>query len=168
MIQRGGVNICVGSLPDCVPYDDNFFDYIFALDVLEHVENDRAALKTLKKKLKPNGKLIITVPAFMSMWSHNDEVAHHFRRYEQAELLEKVKESGLKILNYSFFNTFLYPFAKAVRAFKNKFKIKSSDLESSGNFLTNAILTKVFAAEKYFLRKHRFNVGVSLIMDCEK
>ena len=62
----------------------------------------------------------------------------------------------------------LYPFAKAVRAFKNKFKIKSSDLESSGNFLTNAILTKVFAAEKYFLRKHRFNVGVSLIMDCEK
>jgi len=102
------------------------------------------------------------------MWSHNDELNHHFRRYEEAELLEKVKESGLKILNHSFYNSFLYPIAKAVRVFKNKFNIKSSDVSGSGNFFTNLILKKIFASEKFYLRKNRFKAGVSLIMACEK
>ena len=104
----------------------------------------------------------------MSLWSHHDELNHHYRRYEQAELLEKVEKSGLKILNYSFFNSLLYPVVKAVRTFKKRFKINSVDVSDSGNFLTNAILTKFFASEKFYLRKNRFNVGVSLIMACEK
>ena len=165
----GGVTISVGSLPDSVPYENNFFDFIFAADVIEHVEDDIAALKTLRNLLKPNGKLIITVPALMSMWSFNDELNHHFRRYEEKELLEKAEKSGLKILNYSFYNSFLYPAVKIVRTLKNKLKIKTSDIgNNSGNFLTNAILTKIFASEKFYLRKNRFNVGVSLIMACEK
>jgi len=105
----------------------------------------------------------------MSLWSHSDEIAHHFRRYEEKELLEKVDKSGLKIINHSFFNTLFYPVTKIIRIFKNKFHDNKTDLDTSSvtPFL-NAILAKIFASEKFYLRKNRFNVGVSLIMACEK
>ena len=168
----GGGNVFdvrVGSIPYDVPFQENFFDYVFALDVIEHVENDIEALIVLKKLLRPNGKLILTVPALMSMWSYNDELNHHFRRYEEKELLEKVEKSGLKIIHYSFYNSYLYPFAKAVRTLKNKLKIKTSDVSNnSKNSPVNFILKKIFASEKYHLRKRKFNKGVSLIMACER
>ena len=72
--------ILPGSLPHEIPYQDNFFDLIALLDVLEHVEEDGLSLVQLHKKLKPGGYLLITVPAFPALWSAHDEAHHHKRR----------------------------------------------------------------------------------------
>lgn len=166
--HRGGV-VKIGSLPDKIPFQNNMFDYIFALDVLEHIEDDKAALNTLFNLLKPNGKLIITVPALMSMWGYNDEISHHYRRYEKNELFSKVTGANFSVIKYSFYNSYLFLPAWIVRHLKNILHIKTSDasLQKTNSF-TNRVLKKIFASEKYRLRNGKFRIGVSLIMACSK
>jgi len=155
-----------GSLPDDIPFEPHFFDYIFALDVLEHVEDDKSALSILYSLLKPDGKLILTVPAHMSLWSYNDELNHHFRRYEKQELTDKVISAGFRIIKCSYYNTFLYPAVWTVRHLKNTFHINSSDVNKVNCF--NGVLKRLFISEKYRLRGKGFKHGVSLILACEK
>ena len=155
-----------GSLPDEVPFEPNFFDFIFALDVIEHVDDDCAALSALNSLLKENGKLILTVPADMSLWSFNDELNHHFRRYDRQELIDKVICAGLHTIKCSYYNSILYPAVWAVRHFKNVFHIYSSDVNTVNCF--NSILKTLFISEKYRLRGKGFKHGVSLILVCEK
>jgi SAM-dependent methyltransferase len=77
--------------------DDSEFDYIFTSNVLEHIEEDRAAIKYLFNHLGSDGKLGIFVPANKFIYSHIDKKFEHFRRYSKRELIEKVAESGFKI-----------------------------------------------------------------------
>lgn len=160
--------VVLGSLPNAIPFQDGFFDYIFALDIIEHVEDDIGALNALRNMLKPNGKLIITVPALMSMWSYNDELNHHFRRYEKDELIRKVRDAGLSIIKCSFYNSYLFFPAWLVRKVKNLLHVQSSDVtESSKDGFINGLFKKIFVSEKYRLRIGEFKKGVSLIMVCE-
>jgi SAM-dependent methyltransferase len=76
---------------------DSTFDYIFTSNVLEHIDDDRAAIKFLFNHLGSNGKLGIFVPANKFIYSHIDKKFEHFRRYSKRELIEKVAESGFKI-----------------------------------------------------------------------
>ena len=57
------------------------FDVITALDVLEHIDDDRHALASMSAMLDPGGLMVITVPAFEMLWDHHDEINHHRRRY---------------------------------------------------------------------------------------
>ena len=61
--------------------EDAYLEQAMLLDVLEHIENDKEFLILIKKKLKINGRLLITVPAFEKLWSSEDDAAGHFRRY---------------------------------------------------------------------------------------
>ena len=63
-----------------LPLAGGIADAVTALDVIEHVEDDARAVREMMRILKPNGVLVITVPAFMSLWSDWDVVLHHFRR----------------------------------------------------------------------------------------
>ena len=123
-------SIKLGALPNEVPFEKGTFDFIFALDVLEHVYDDESAMKTIFNLLKPGGKLVATVPALMSMWSAHDELNHHFRRYEKNEFYEKITGAGFKVLKMSFYNSLLFLPAYCVRKVKNAFKVKTSDISS--------------------------------------
>jgi SAM-dependent methyltransferase len=76
---------------------DSEFDYIFTSNVLEHIDDDRAAIKFLFNHLISGGKVGIFVPANKFIYSHIDKKLEHFRRYGKKELSEKVAESGFKI-----------------------------------------------------------------------
>lgn len=157
-------HIRVGYLPDQVPFENGSFDCIFALDVLEHVEDEAAAVQTIHDLLKSNGRLIITVPALMSLWSYNDELNHHFRRYDKKQLVAALKRAGFTVDKCSYYNSFLFLPAFLVRKIKNLLHIQESDIpDIDHDTLVNRLLKKIFAAEKYVLRKHSFPVGVSLI-----
>ena len=80
-----------------------------AFDVLEHIEDDNAILKTLRDALKPGGFLFVTVPADKRLWSAMDIYAEHKRRYSYKELREKIEGNGFKVIKMSYFMTFLYP-----------------------------------------------------------
>jgi SAM-dependent methyltransferase len=77
---------------------------ILMLDVLEHIEDDQAALESVHKLLVPGGTAILTVPALPSLWSEHDEVNLHFRRYTKGVLRERLQAAGLEIrtLRYMF------------------------------------------------------------------
>jgi len=81
------------------------FDIVVACEVLEHIEDDMAALREWKMYMKDTGKLIISVPAHHKMWGANDVYAGHYRRYERIELEKKIKKAGMeieKIYTYDF------------------------------------------------------------------
>lgn len=85
------------------------FDLIGLFDVLEHLPHDVAALKEIKKSLKPGGKLVITVPASMHLWSFVDVVAGHYRRYTCKTLKNALLEAGFRICSNEPFMMPLYP-----------------------------------------------------------
>ena len=72
------------------------FDVVIASEVLEHHPDDSAFLRTLVVRLKPGGRLVITVPAHMAKWGANDDLCGHVRRYERQELREKLQAAGLE------------------------------------------------------------------------
>ena len=76
-----------------LPFRDQF-DVVTALDVIEHIDDDRGALVSMRQTLKPRGLLVLTVPQHPALWSEVDEFSRHRRRYTRKELIEKVRTAG--------------------------------------------------------------------------
>ena len=79
-------------------------DTIVCLNVLEHIEDDRTTLANLKEALSPGGRLVLLVPAFARLFGTLDEHLHHFRRYEKAELEQKIRGAGFELEDLRFVN----------------------------------------------------------------
>jgi 2-polyprenyl-3-methyl-5-hydroxy-6-metoxy-1,4-benzoquinol methylase len=73
-------------------------DFIYSLNVLEHIDDDVDALKRWYTLLKPGGRMLIYVPAFQLLYSSMDKKVGHFRRYKKNELLTKAKLAGFNII----------------------------------------------------------------------
>jgi len=156
-------DIKVGSCPDHIPFEGELFDLICMFDVLEHIEEDSKTLLALKKLLKDNGKLLITVPAYQWLYGAHDKLLHHKRRYSLNELRRRVKNSGYKIEKISYFNSILFPIALAVRLYERIFSGAKPSGGGMPNKLVNYLLCSLFKSEKYLLRFLRLPYGVSLI-----
>lgn len=136
---------------------------LLLLDTLEHIEDDVAALRDVKRVLANGGRALITVPAFGFLWTKHDERAHHFRRYRKRELVRVIREAGLEPEFVSYYNFFLFlPIALVRLVTKVLGKEEGSDFEKSPAFL-NPLFTALFSAEKYPLRITPLPFGVSLI-----
>lgn len=141
-----------GFLPANIPYPENNFDLVIALDVIEHVDDDVASLVNIRSRMVEGGKAIITVPACMLLWSEHDVVNEHKRRYDLKELNKKLLDSGFIVERISYFNTFLFPVVLVVRTLNNILKRKGpTDMDMPNPFL-NAILKQIFGLEKFVLR----------------
>ncbi len=73
------------------------YDGIVSVNVFEHIENDRETLRELYQKLKPGGVLNVYLPAAQILYGHMDALVRHFRRYDRADLVAKVKEAGFEV-----------------------------------------------------------------------
>ncbi len=76
---------------------DATLDFIYSLNVLEHIEDDRGTLRTLHSKLKPTGTLLLYVPAFQILYGPMDAQVGHVRRYRRHELASKCREAGFSV-----------------------------------------------------------------------
>ena len=79
-------------------------DTVVCLNVLEHIEDDRTALARLHAALAPGGRLVVLVPAHRWLYGGIDRAVHHHRRYERAELVERLAEAGFRVERAWFFN----------------------------------------------------------------
>ena len=164
---KSGLDIRFGALPQELPFDDRRYDLIGLFDVLEHVEADTASLAALGARLADGGKILVTVPAFPTLWSKHDERHHHFRSYTRASLAKVAAEAGLQVCYSSYFNFFLFPVAVAARAVK---RVTGSDVpdDTLPQPFVNRVLTRVFAVERHLVGRMRLPVGLSLAAVLEK
>ena len=149
-------------LPALSGIETRAYDLVAILDVLEHVEADREALVSIAERLKPGGRILITVPAHPWMWSAHDEVNHHKRRYTRASLRQVIEAAGLKVEMMSWFNSLLFPLAATARAI-GRLTGKSDSDDSMPPAAVNKILEGLFGLERYALGRLPFPPGVSLV-----
>src|SRR5690349_13179639 len=113
--RRLGHAVLDAALPELPGVPDRSYDLIALLDVLEHVDEDDAALRSIAGKLAPGGRILVTVPAYQWLWSAHDETHHHKRRYSKRGLRQVAEATGLKVEHIGYFNSLLFPLAVAVR-----------------------------------------------------
>jgi len=111
---RGVGEVLQGSITD-LPFEDASFDAAVSLDVIEHLEDDRAALRELRRVVVPGGALLVTVPAYQWLWSSHDTINQHHRRYNRATLLDAAASAGWRCERVTYFNSLLLPVAIALR-----------------------------------------------------
>ena len=159
--KRLGRRVMRSPLPELGEVPDHHYDLIGAFDVIEHIEDDRAALKSIAAKLKPGGKLVMTVPAHQWMWSAHDVVNHHKRRYSRRLLKELIGASPLKLDRIGYFNSLLFPLAVVERAVSRLRGKDTADVKLPSAAL-NAALEKVFVSERYLVGRLPLPPGLSL------
>ena len=160
--KRLGHAIGDAPLPDLTGVRERAYDLVAVLDVIEHVDEDVASLRSIGKRLKPGGKILITVPAFPWMWSAHDEVNHHKRRYTRASLRKAIEEAGLRVEMLSWFNSLLFPLAAAARLAGRVTGKQDSD-DKLPPKPVNSLFEAVFGLERYALGRLPLPPGVSLV-----
>lgn len=163
---RGLGPVLPGSLDDPLPFDDASFDLAVALDVLEHVADDEAALVELARVLAPGGRLLVTVPQYGWLWGEHDVLSHHHRRYTRALLLARAAAAGLAAERVTAFNgVLLAPIAAARLVQRARRRARpASDLGRTPPGAANRGLEGVLRAEAKLIGRGRdLPAGVSLL-----
>lgn len=149
-IFLNGLHFAAQRLPDVtlmqmdardIPFAEHF-DVIGAFDVLEHIEEDEAVLAQVHNALKPDGRIILSVPQHMWLWSATDDYACHARRYSARELKEKLATAGFQIERSTSFVFFLLPAMLASRLGKKN--VATEDLDASAELRLNPVLNTLF------------------------
>lgn len=148
-------------LPELKGIEEGAYDLIALLDVLEHVEDDVASLKAIAARLKPGGRILVTVPQYQWMWSGHDVANHHFRRYGKASLRNAFDRAGLKTEFLGHFNSLLFPLAAASRLAAKLTKREGSD-DAIPPSPVNSLFKTVFGLERHLLGRVPLPPGVSL------
>jgi SAM-dependent methyltransferase len=159
-----GITIAPGGLPEPVPFNDERFDLVCLLDVLEHIKEDTAALTRAKQLLKPSGYLLVTVPAYTWLWSAHDNSHHHQRRYTTGMLRQRAVEAGLAVHRLGYFNTLLFPLIAGLRGVRKLVDNSGDDSDAAmPSPVANTLLTRIFGFERHLVRHCLFPFGTSVL-----
>ena len=160
--SRLGKPVGDAPLPALPGIERGHYDLIAVLDVVEHIQDDVAALKAMANCLAPGGKILITVPAHPWMWSAHDTVNHHYRRYSKATLDTAIHAAGLRHNRLRWFNSLLFPAAVAARV-AGKLRGKDDSDDSPPARPLNTVFEKVFGLERYLVGRVPLPPGLSII-----
>jgi SAM-dependent methyltransferase len=141
-------------------------DCLLLCDVLEHVEDPTGLLAGLRTALRPGGRLLVTVPAYEFLWSGEDYVSRHHRRYTRSLLRAQVCRAGFRVLWCSHFNSLLLPAMATVILGKRLFRPRDmyeSNVSEIAPWLNRA-LYRVFASERHVLARFPLPAGASLAL----
>lgn len=160
--ERLGKAVGTSPLPELVGVEPGSYDLVAVLDVIEHVEDDVAALEAIATALKPGGRILITVPAHQWMWSAHDVVNHHKRRYSKAGFAALLAKAGLQGRKLGYFNSLLFPVAVAAR-FAGKLMGKDDSDDSPPPKPLNTLFEGIFRLERHMVGRVPLPPGLSLI-----
>ena len=149
-----------------LPFDDETFDVVAALDVLEHVHNDLDALDEFQRVLQPGGHVVIHAPAFPFLWGHEDRISKHLRRYTAAQIRRLLEAAELKPVHVGYATTLLFPVVAAVKMAKRLLVGGSkavSDVARLPPAWLNEFLTTLLEAEAEIAATAELPFGASVV-----
>ncbi len=140
-------------------------DVLCLFDVLEHLPDDKGALRWIAESLKDDGIAVITVPAFQYLWTEQDDVLNHLRRYAPGEI-EKILPAELEPVHGTCFNSLLFAPILAVRR-AMQLRRRSGPPRSHLGMPPaplNELLYRIFRLERRLLVRRRAPLGVSILL----
>lgn len=165
--QKGLGTVLLGDVCQ-LPLPDGSVDLVLATDILEHVDDDAVALREIARVLAPGGRVLLTVPAFPSLWGLQDEVSHHKRRYRIEALTDRVRDAGLTIDTSYYFNFLLFPSIWLARQVIRGLGIQLQSENEVNTPLLNRVLSAVFAIDTKLAPKLAVPFGVSALVCAHK
>ncbi len=165
--KRKGLKARKG-LAESLPFDDESFDVVTALDVVEHLDDDVAGLNEMYRVLRRGGKTLIFVPAFMWLWGVQDDVSNHRIRYTKKQITERLQQAGFEIERATYANISFFAPILAGRTLMKLTGIKPESENNVNVSALNGVFGKLFGAERFFLKNFNFPFGVSIVIIAKK
>ncbi len=171
MARERGCRMLVCGDAHRLPFRENSFGLVTALDVLEHLDDDLGALKEMHRVLAPGGYLLLTVPALKILWSEHDEALEHRRRYSPSELRRKVVGAGFEVSKLTYAITFLFPpilLFRLLQRLAGRRRRRAKTAHIIFPWPINAAFTATLFLEAWLLPHISLPIGVSLICVAKK
>ena len=165
--RRKGLSVQKG-LAETLPYTDETFDITTALDVVEHLDDDIAGLKEMHRVTKTGGRSLIFVPAFMWLWGVQDDISNHRIRYTKKEIVERLEKAGFTVERATYAN---FTFFAPILGGRTLMRITGIKPESENNVnvsALNGVFGRLFSAERHWLKRFNFPLGVSIVIQARK
>jgi len=148
---------------EALPYEEASFDLVTGLDVVEHLDDDLAGLKEMRRVLRPGGRALLFVPAFMFLWGVQDDISNHRRRYTLGELKARLAEADLEVERASYANiTFFWPILIG-RMIMRVTRLRPASENNITIGALNGFFGWIFGAESWWLQRLNFPFGVSIV-----
>jgi SAM-dependent methyltransferase len=163
--RNGFARLVRGDLTS-LPFDEQSFDAVLLMDVIEHLDDDLGFLRTASELCAPGGRVVVAVPAFQALWSQHDETFEHRRRYSAKQLVTVIRRAGLEPERVTYTNTLLFPVAAVWRL--ASYRLGFGRVAPKHDFWPipgwlNRILTGVYALEARLLKRFDLPFGVSVL-----
>lgn len=152
---------------ESLPFEDHSFDLIAATDVIEHIAAEEQALGELRRVAAPNGVLLLTVPAYMWMWTEEDENLHHKRRYTRTRLRLAVERAGWTPRIATYFNSILLPPIALARTLPRRSNGGKADLERTPAALDGPLSLPMRLEARLIRAGVSLPAGVSVAIVCQ-
>jgi SAM-dependent methyltransferase len=159
---RGLQDVKLGAA-EALPYKDNSFDLVTGLDVVEHLDDDLAGLKEMRRVLRRGGMTLLFVPAFMFLWGVQDDISNHRRRYTLKDLRRVVSDAGFEVERATYVNISFFAPILLGRLFMRATGLRPESENNITIGFLNGLMGKLFSAERGPLRYLNFPFGVSII-----
>ncbi len=162
--DRNNIYVC--------PFDHNFqprkqYSLILMLDVLEHLEDPVGALRHVRSLLQPDGAVLITVPAFMAIWTNHDVVNHHYTRYIKARLVSITREAGLRVKKAHYLYHWAFPTKMILGIAERSLRLQPKPANLPGRWV-NATLFHLSRLEQKTISRLPMPFGSSLVAIIER
>ncbi len=167
--ERAAVPVLRGSALG-IPLADASLDLVCLFDTLEHIEAEAEALREVRRIVRPEGLVFVSVPAYEFLWTNNDQVAHHRRRYTRRRLRRSLEGAGLEPVRLTYFNSLLFPAIVPALLLQQLRERWFGPSRPDATNLTVPMprrladaLCAVLGAERFWLARFGFPAGHSLI-----
>jgi SAM-dependent methyltransferase len=164
-----GLRELLRARAEAIPLASGSVDAIVATDILEHLDDDLAALNEFRRILKPGGQIVMTVPAYQFLWSEHDVALMHRRRYVATQLSELAVRAGFRTVRLGYALSLLFPLAlgRLLRRRDSEHRPPEAQIKPIPGWL-NAALIRFQRLETAMFRRASLPWGLSVVTVLQK